>query len=198
MNVADQTPDQLLAESAEVHERNLRIGVRVMAGSTIMFFLAFVFAYFYLRSLNSHGLWRPGGVDPPQAWGAAILVLFLLSAGALPYSLHAARRGRPWLGAISVSLLLALAGCVAQGFEYAHLAFGPQSGGYASVFIGSTSLFVVFVFPVMYWIETLVAEGVRARHDPDGTVSPGLEELTLYWQLLAAIGVIVWVMLYLI
>jgi heme/copper-type cytochrome/quinol oxidase subunit 3 len=198
MNITDQTPDQLLGESAEVHERNLRIGVRVMAGSTIMFFLAFVFAYFYLRALNTNGLWQPAGVDPPQAWGAVILALFVLSAGALTYALHAARQGRPWLVAVALALLLALAGCVAQGFEYAHLAFGPQSGGYASVFIGSTSLFVVFVLPVLYWVETLVAEGLRSRHDRDAKVSPGLQELTLYWQLLAAIGVIVWVMLYLI
>ena len=198
MNITDQTPDDLLAESGEVHERNLRIGVRVMAGSTIMFFLAFVFAYFYLRALNSNGLWQPAGVDPPQAWGAVILALFVLSAGALTYALRAARRGRPWLVAVALSLLLALAGCVAQGFEYAHLAFGPQSGGYASVFIGTTSLFVVFVIPVLYWVETLVAEGLRTRHAADAKISPGLQELTLYWQLLAAIGVIVWVMLYLI
>jgi heme/copper-type cytochrome/quinol oxidase subunit 3 len=198
VNTTDQTPDYLLAEPPEVHERNLRIGVRVMAGSTIMFFLAFVFAYFYLRSLNSHGLWRPAGVDPPQGWGAAIVILFVLSAAALTYAPYAARRGRPWFAALGVSLLLALAGCVVQAFEYAHIGFGPESGGYASVFIGSTSLFVVFVLPVLYWVETLVAEGVRSRRIPEANVSPGLEELAFYWQLLAAIGVIVWAMLYLI
>jgi heme/copper-type cytochrome/quinol oxidase subunit 3 len=193
-----QTPDDLLAEPAEVHERNLRIGVRVVAGSTIMFFLALVFAYFYLRALDSHGLWRPDGVDPPQGYGAAIVALFALSAGSAAYAAQAARNGRRWLAAAGLSLLLALAGCIVQGFEYAHLGFGPRSGGYASVFIGWTAFFVVFVLGVVYWLETLFAEGLRNRQGPGPKVPPGLDEAAFYWQLLAAIGVLAWVILYLI
>jgi heme/copper-type cytochrome/quinol oxidase subunit 3 len=198
MNATGQAPDDLLAESAEVHERNLRIGIRVVAGSTIMFFLAFVFAYFYLRSLNSNGLWRPDGVDPPQGYGAAIVILFVLSAGSVAYAAYAARNGRPWLAGAGLSLVLALAGCSVQAFEYAHLGFGPQSGGYASVFVGWTIFFLVFVLPVIYWVETLLAEGLRNRHGPGPKVPPGLDELAFYWQLLAAIGVIAWLLLYVI
>jgi heme/copper-type cytochrome/quinol oxidase subunit 3 len=198
MSAPGQTPHDLLAESAEVHERNLRIGVRVIAGSTIMFFLAFLFAYFYLRSLDSHGLWRPDGVDPPQGYGAAIVSLFVLSAGSIAYAAHAARNGRQWLAAAGVSLLLTLAGCIVQAFEYAHLGFGPQSGGYASVFIGWTALFVVFVLAVVYWLETLFAEGLRNRHGPGPGVPPGLDEVAFYWPLLAAIGAVAWAILYLI
>ena len=69
-------------EPPEVHERNLWLGARVIAGTTIMFFAAFVFAYFYLRSLNNSNLWRPAGVDPPQRYGIAIVLLFVASAGA--------------------------------------------------------------------------------------------------------------------
>jgi heme/copper-type cytochrome/quinol oxidase subunit 3 len=198
MSAPQQTPDYLLAEPAEVHERNLRIGVRVIAGSTIMFFLAFLFAYFYLRSLDSHGLWRPDGVDPPQGYGAVIVSLFVLSAGSVAHAAHAARNGRRWLGAAGLSLALAIAGCVVQAFEYAHLGFGPQSGGYASVFIGWTALFVVFVLAVIYWLETLLAEGLRNRRGPGPQVPPGLDEVAFYWQLLAAIGGVAWAILYLI
>ena len=35
-----------------------------------MFFLGFVFAYFYLRSLNNNGLWRPAGVSRQPATGS--------------------------------------------------------------------------------------------------------------------------------
>jgi cytochrome c oxidase subunit 3 len=198
MSAPGQTPEDLLAEPAEVHERNLRIGVRVLAGSTIMFFLAFLFAYFYLRALDSHGLWRPDGVDPPQGYGAAIVSLFVLSAGSVAYAARAARNGRRWLALAGLSLLLALAACVVQAFEYAHLAFGPRSGGYASVFIGWTALFVVFVLAEIYWLETLFAEGLRNRHGPGPRVPPGLDEAAFYWQLLAAIGGVAWVILYLI
>jgi heme/copper-type cytochrome/quinol oxidase subunit 3 len=163
-----------------------------------MFFLAFLFAYFYLRSLDSHGLWRPDGVDPPQGYGAAIVALFALSAGSAAYAAQAARNGRRWLAAAGLSLLLALAGCIVQGFEYAHLGFGPRSGGYASVFIGWTAFFVVFVLGVVYGLETLFAEGLRNRQGPGPKVPPGLDEAAFYWQLLAAIGVLAWVILYLI
>ena len=61
--------DGPLDEPPEVNERNLWLGARVIAGTTIMFFAAFVFAYFYLRSLNNSHLWRPAGVDPPQRYG---------------------------------------------------------------------------------------------------------------------------------
>ena len=125
MMEAARTPHDPLAEPPEVQERNLWLGVRVIAGVTIMFFLAFVFAYFYLRSLNNADHWRPPGIDPPQAYGAAIVILFVLSAAALGYADWAARKARPWLPLVGVALALGVAGCVVQGFEYAHLGFTP-------------------------------------------------------------------------
>jgi heme/copper-type cytochrome/quinol oxidase subunit 3 len=196
MTASGQTRDDLLAESAEVHERNLRIGVPIITGSTIMFFLAFVFAYFYLRSLNSHGLWRPDGVDPPQAYGAAIVILLVLSAAAVTYAVRAARNGRAWLAPAGLSLVLGLAGCVVQAFEYAHIGFGPRSGGYASVFIGWTALLAVFALGAIYWVEIMFAEGLRNRHGQGPNVPPGIDQAAFYLRLLAIIGVIAWVILY--
>jgi cytochrome c oxidase subunit III len=196
MNETAQPPVDQLAEPPEVHERNLWIGARILAGATIMFFLAFVFAYFYLRSLNNSGNWQPSGVDPPQAWGAVIVVLFAASAALIAYAAQAARRGGGWLAAAALSLVLGLAGCVVQAFEYAHISFGPQDGGYASVFIGWTLLFVVLVLPAMYWVEILLAEGLRNRRASH--VPAGLGEAAFYWVFLAILGVIAWAILYLI
>jgi heme/copper-type cytochrome/quinol oxidase subunit 3 len=198
MNEAAQAPVDPLAEPPEVHERNLWLAARILAGATIMFFLAFVFAYFYLRSLNTHGMWQPDNVDPPQAWGAVIVVLFAVSAALLSFAADAARKGRAWLAPAGLSLVLGLAGCVVQAFEYAHIGFGPQSGGYASVFIGWTLLFVVMVLPTMYWVETLFAEGLRNRGASDAHVPAGLGDAAFYWGLLAGLGVLAWAILYLI
>ena len=44
--------------------RNLSAAAHLLASATAFFFLAFVFAYFYLRSLNNGHLWRPKHVDP--------------------------------------------------------------------------------------------------------------------------------------
>jgi heme/copper-type cytochrome/quinol oxidase subunit 3 len=196
MNQTAQTPVDQRAEPPEVHERNLWLGARILAGATIMFFLAFIFAYFYLRSLNTSHMWRPADVDPPQAYGAVIVILFAASAGSLAYAADAARKGRGWLAAAGLSLVLGLIGCVVQAFEYAHIGFGPQSGGYASVFLGWTLLFIVLVLPAMYWVEILLAEGVRNRRSSAEHVPAGLGDAAFYWELLAAIGVLAWFILY--
>lgn len=197
MEQTAQTFDQVPAEPPEVQERNLWIGARLLAGSTIMFFLAFVFAYFYLRSLNNAHLFRPHGVNPPTGYGIAIVALFAVSAIAFAYAARAARSGGAWIGAAGLSLVLGLAGCAVQGFEYAHLGFGPQSGGFASVFYGWTLFFAVMALPAMYWVETILATGLRHRNAP-GYVPAGFEAAAFYWTLLAAIGVLGWVILYLI
>lgn len=198
MNETAQAPVDPLAEPPEVHERNLWLGARILAGATIMFFLAFVFAYFYLRSLNTAGRWHPDKVDPPQAYGAAIVILFAASAGSLAYAAYVARNGRRWLAAAGLSLVLGLAGCVVQAFEYAHIGFRPQSGGYASVFLGWTLLFVVLVLPAMYWVEVILAEGLRNRRASGVHVPAGLGDAAFYWGLLAGTGVLAWAILYVI
>jgi heme/copper-type cytochrome/quinol oxidase subunit 3 len=184
-------------EPPEIHERNLWIGARVMAGTAIMFFAAFVFAYFYLRSINNSGRWHPDNVDAPKAYGAAIVILFVASAGAFAYAAQAASRQRQWLPAAGLSLALGVAGCVVQGFEYAHLGFGPQNGGYASVFIGWTVFFVVFALMALYWVEILFAEGLRNRTASRIHVPAGIGDAAFYWSLLVAIGVLSWAILYL-
>jgi heme/copper-type cytochrome/quinol oxidase subunit 3 len=195
----NETADSLgeaFAEPPEVQERNIWLGVRVMAGVTIMFFLAFVFAYFYLRSLNNAGRWQPPRVDPPQAYGAVIVGLFALSAAALAYADRAARSARTWLPVAGIALALGIAGCVVQVVEYANLGFGPLDGGYASVFLGWTLLFTVFVLVAMYWVEIVFATGLRHRAT-EAYVPHGLDAASFYWTLLAVIGVIAWVILYL-
>lgn len=187
-----------LDEPPEVHQRNLWLGARVIAGTTILFFAAFVFAYFYLHSLNNSDNWRPAGVDPPQRYGLAILLLFVASAAALAYASWAAREKRGWLPAAGVALALGLAGCVVQVFEYANLHFSPTDGGYASVFLGWTVFFVIFVLLTMYWVEVLFAEGVRNRGAEEAVVPAGLPDAAFYWGMLAGIGVVTWAILYLI
>ncbi len=183
------------AETGELHERIDRIGFALIAGATVMFFLGFVFAYFYLRSLDNSGLWRPPGVDPSTGFGIAIAAAFALSAVSFSYSSWAARNGRGWVAAAGVALVLGLFGCAAQAFEYAHISFGPESGGYASVFFGWTALYVVVVLLAMYRVETVFASGLRNRGapPPEG-FAPGAH----YWALLMGIGVLAWIVLYLV
>jgi heme/copper-type cytochrome/quinol oxidase subunit 3 len=198
MDADDQISTDVFDESPEVHERNLRIGVRVLAGSTILFFFAFAFAYFYLRALDSHGRWNASDAAAPDGFGVAITGLFVLSAAALSAATSAARRDRPWLARTGVALAAVVVAIVVQGIEYANVDFAPHDGGFTSVFYGWTALFAVVALGAVYWIAVLVAEGSRSRTADTRPVPPGLEEAALYLQVLATIGVIAWVLLYLV
>ena len=82
---ASQPPAGLTRETEEAgfyHEAALNsswTGARLAMGGLSFGFGAFIFAYFYLRSLNSHGLWHPAGFKNPQIGvGTAVVVLIVV------------------------------------------------------------------------------------------------------------------------
>lgn len=191
-----ETQPASYAETPELHERIDRIGFGLVGGATVMFFLGFVFAYFYLRSLDNNSLWRPAGVEPPDGYGIAIAAALALSAVAFGYAARVAKQGRGgWVAAAGVALALGLFACVAQAVEYAHIPFGPESGGYASVFFGWTALYVVVTLIALYRVETVFAAGLR-NHGRADAIPESFVPGAMYWALLAAIGVLAWVVLY--
>jgi heme/copper-type cytochrome/quinol oxidase subunit 3 len=180
-------------DAEELVPANLAVGSRLLAAATVFAFMGPAFAFFYLRSLNSNGMWRPNGVHPPQTYGAAVVVLLVASAVALTIAPRTSR----WPVAVALSLVLGLAGVGVQCVEYTQLGFGPMSGGYASVFLGWTSLTAVFTLATMLWLETLLAYGLRHSDAPPSVVTPRLSALSFYWTFLAGLGVIMWAILYL-
>jgi heme/copper-type cytochrome/quinol oxidase subunit 3 len=217
-------------EPPEVLARNLRTGSHLWSSATIFFFVGFLFAFFYLKVLDNAGLWRAKGVDPPIGLGTAVLVTFLLSAGIAWLALRERRaagteasldqaRLRGWRLRGLVALLLGLAAVVLQIVAYATLDFGPSSGGYASVYVGWTGMFAVFVLGGLYWLETIVATSYRYRKtahveagdaagdpyrtghdiaDPLALILPGLQAFVFFWLMLALIQVVTYVLLYLV
>src|SRR5438045_2663841 len=67
-----QTP--AYTEPIEVSERNLAVAGRLAGAAAAFFFVAFLFAFFYLRALNSDGNWNQHHLQPPWGWGVAVLV----------------------------------------------------------------------------------------------------------------------------
>src|SRR6476646_6594803 len=82
------------SEPPELMGRNLNSASHLLASATAFFFLAFVFAYFYLRSLNNAGQWLPKHVSPSQGFGAVVMALALISALVLRLGLLDRRRER--------------------------------------------------------------------------------------------------------
>jgi hypothetical protein len=181
-------------EPAELVPANLAVGSRLLAAATVFAFMGPAFAYFYLRSLNSNGMWRPAGIDPPQTYGAVVMALLVASAVALEIASRTSR----WRAAVAWSLALGLAGVAVQCVEYTQLGFGPMSGSYASVFLAWTALTAVFALATVFWVETLFAYGLRHPDAPPPIIRPRLSALSFYWTVLAGISLIMWAILYLV
>src|SRR5438034_10285600 len=97
-------------EQPDVLARNIRAGSRIWAASQAFFFLAFFFAFLYLRALNTNGLWRgwpPHHPTPSLAYGVAILICVLASAAVARTTVRLAPA--MWSAAVWASLAFALA-----------------------------------------------------------------------------------------
>ena len=208
-------------EPPEVLAANLRVGARLWGSATVFFFFVFLFAYFYLRSLNSHGLWRPAHVDPPQTIGIIVTLSIVLAALLLRFGYrdHVADRRPAWRVKGAIALVALIVAIAAQIVGWATQGFGPTNGGYASVYVGWTGFQALFVLGLAYWVETTLATSIRYRgaqneraaadaaqigdrtepdvHDPLSLVRPALEAVSFYALLFAVLAVIAWVILYL-
>jgi heme/copper-type cytochrome/quinol oxidase subunit 3 len=195
-------------EPPDVGGRALSVTARMLCGATTFFFLAFLFAYFYLRSIDAHHVFHPAHIKPNQALGAAFIACVVLSTAA---AVLAGRRmkasSRSWLTPGIASVVLGLVAIALQCIEYTAQHFGPTNGAYASVFCAWTGFYMIAVLFTMYWLETQVATEIRARHtpasgdgdiaDPDKLIAPALDAAVFYWGFLAAIGIVTYVTLYL-
>ncbi len=198
------------AEPPDWQPHALRLGGRLLCGSITFFFVAFLFAYFYLLALDMNGHFRIGKTQPPIGLGTAIAGLLLL--GAIVYRLAARRPLADVLTAGIVALVSTLAAVALQFYEYTTLSFGAASGGYAAVFFGWTAWYAVLALVGVYWIEVQVASllrlrlGARERRsqregvpaDDDELLRAGIEASSFYWAYFVAIGVIAFIVLYLV
>jgi heme/copper-type cytochrome/quinol oxidase subunit 3 len=212
-------PEGLTRASEEAgfyHEAALNAtwtGARLAVGSLSFAFGCFMFAYFYLRSLNSHGMWYPPGFKGPQAWaGALIMALVVLSAVVQHVGLARIKAGRKsaWQGSAAVALALGLAAIGLQVWQLTDLPFQPGRAGFASVFVGATPVFLIVALAAMIWLETLI---MRVRVIPEISFveqpptyaeafavqrfQSALSAFTLLWNYLAAVAVVFWVLFYL-
>ena len=210
-------------EPPELMGRNLNSAAHLLASATAFFFLAFIFAYFYLRSLNNAHLWRPKHVDPSLTLGTLVMALIVASAVLVRLGVldHRAGRRAQWRLKGVAALAVGLIAIVLQFVEWTSANFGPADGGYASVFIGWTAFNVLFALATLLWLENLLATAYRYRKIPTGApalgeasgdpgrlahdiadplslVRSGLESLSFYWAFLAGMGVLAWIILYLV
>ncbi len=188
-------------EPREWAPRSITTAAKMWCGATAFFFAAFLFAYFYLRSLDPNNSWTIGKhVSPSGGLGVSVMSCFLLSG--LFFAL-AARRPSDQFSMGVAAILLALVGVGLQFFEYSVLGFGPNSGGYASVFFGWTATYAAGALWGIYWMETNIAtlwrHGRTASSDVDeDLLQAGMSACSTCWTFYVGIGVIMFVVLYLV
>jgi heme/copper-type cytochrome/quinol oxidase subunit 3 len=200
-------PDAARAADVRQVTSNIAIGSRLLASSTAFLFMAFLFAFFYLRTLNSAGLWRPKHVEPVQSWGIAVLVLTILSVAVFDLARRRLASGTEsgWRGPSLAALGLGVLVIVAQGLEYATITFKTADGGWASVFWGWTLVQLLCWLGALYWIETLVAQSIRRppaapREGTAGSelLRPSADAAVVFLYTLVIVELFSYVLLYLI
>jgi heme/copper-type cytochrome/quinol oxidase subunit 3 len=187
---------------------------RLAIGGLCFLFGSFMFAYFYLRSLNSSGRWMGSGYVPPSMLeGTIIMAAVLLSAGVHYAALQQIKVGnkRLWVIGATIAFLLGIAAVVLQILELLFLPFWPGSSGFSSVFVGFYPVLIVVLLSAMIWLETLLA---RARFIPAISFveqpptykeafavqrfQASLSGFATMWNFLAVVTVLFWVLFYVI
>ena len=204
-------------EASFYHEAALNAswtGVRLAAGGLSFGFGAFGFAFFYLKSINSHDRWYPSGFTGPKMWqGVLIMALVVVSAVIQTLVLQRIKAGKkaPWQAGALVALVLGIAAVGVQIYQLADLPFWPGSSGFASVFVAFCPVYLTIAFCAMVWLEMLI---MRCRAIPEISFveqpptyaeafavqrfQASLSAFTITWNYLAAVAVVFWVLFYLV
>jgi heme/copper-type cytochrome/quinol oxidase subunit 3 len=202
-------------EAGFYHEAGLNAAwtaSRLAVGGLCFLFGTFVFAYFYLRSVNSSGRWMGSGYHPPSmVMGTVIMIAVLLSAGVHYAALQQIKAGhkRMWQIGGLIALTLGVGAVVLQILELLYLPFWPGSSGFSSVFTGFYPVFTVVLLAGMIWLETLLA---RSRFIPAISFveqpptyteafavqrfQASLSGFATVWNFLAVMAVLFWVLFY--
>lgn len=217
-DAAAQSSTEIAAQAEDdgfYHESALNAawtGSRLAIGGLTFLFGCFVFAYFYLRSLNSSRRWHGSGYVHPSVWiGTTIMLLAVISAGVHYFGLERIKAGHKAIWQIDalVAMALGLAAVGLQIYQLADLPFPPGSSGYSSVFAGFYPVFLTIQLAVLLWLEILLA---RSRFIPamlfveqpptipaTFTVQrfqASLSAFSTVWNYLALVAVLFWLLFY--
>lgn len=199
------TPEtiQIPIEPPDVEARIISIGAYLGAAAMAFFFIAFLFAFFYLRALNTNGRWgggKPGHhVHPALTVGIIVFVCVLASVALVRVSLAGFRAEKGYARRVAVVALgLGLAAVAVQCWQYTDLGFGPGDGGYASVYLGWTGFFTILAFVVLIWLEILLATPRPIGRMRAGRLESEFASFSIVWTMLGIVEVAAFILLYLV
>ena len=217
-DAAAGSPAEIAAQAEDegfYHESALNAawtGSRLAIGGLTFLFGSFVFAFFYLRSIDSAARWHGSGYVPPSLWmGTTIMLLAVLSAGVHYFGLQRIKAGHKatWQIDSLVAMALGLAAVAMQIYQLATLPFPPGSSGYSSLFTGLYPVLLTTQLAVLIWLEILLA---RSRFIPalsfveqPPTIAEtfsvqrfqaSLSAFSTVWNYLALVALVFWFLFY--
>jgi heme/copper-type cytochrome/quinol oxidase subunit 3 len=194
---------QIPIEHPDVEARIVSIGSYLAAAALAFFFIAFLFAFFYLRALNTNGLWgggKPGHhVHPALTVGIIVLVCVLGSVACVRLSLAGVRAQKSYARNVAIAALaLGLVAVAVQCWQYTDLGFGPGDGGFASVYLGWTGFFTIFAFVVLVWLEILLVSPQSATDLRRGRFEADAASFSIVWTMLGVVEIAAFILLYIV
>ena len=195
------------AEAPEVLGANIAVGARLLASGAAFLFMAFVFAFFYLRALNTDHAFHIAHGDTPTGFGVVVLACVLGSTAVFEFARRQLRGGTEaaWRAGGFLAVALGLAAVIVQVIAYFNLSFGAADGGLASVFLSFTVVFGLFWLGAVYWMETLWAQSMRQPTSAESEVSapsrvlrPSADGCVIYLYVMAVIEALAFILLYLV
>ncbi|HVN12691.1 MAG TPA: cytochrome c oxidase subunit 3 [Kineosporiaceae bacterium] len=134
-------------DSPEVVWRRQRLGVLLLIVADVAFVLSLVFAYLYLRGLDTEGGWLPKDGPQPAGAGLGWLIAAVMATSWLCYrwaesSARAGRRELVVLGVLA-AVVLVVADLALQIYQMVTAGFVVADGSYESAFMALTGYHVV-------------------------------------------------------
>ena len=171
-------------------ERARFIGARLLVAGDAFFFLGFLFAYLYLRALDSNGNWHPPHTDPSVVLGTITLVAVVAATALLRFAGNEQLRT-----ALAAALALVLVGVVCQGIQLFNPGFSPShGGGYGAVFVGFTAAFLAHLLGAAYWLETVAVDSLVSAQQRLLEARAALVFMTF----LSGVSIVAYVLIYLV
>lgn len=166
----------------------LFLSARLFVAADAFFWLGFLFAYLYLRALDSNHAWHPSGTDPSVALGAIAAIGVVAAAVALRWGVE--RTLRP---GVAAALLFTAVAFVCEGIQLFDPGFSPiHGGGYGAVFVGFSAAMVAHLLGALYWVETLFADRESGAEERVAQARAA----SVFMSFLAGVAVVACVLIY--
>jgi heme/copper-type cytochrome/quinol oxidase subunit 3 len=181
-------------------EATALLGMVVFIAAWAMLFAGLFFAYGAIRVRAA--VWPPPDLPRlPVGLPALATGLLALSSAALQSALAGARRGEAAVRGVGLALLLGLGFLALQTTVWRQLVAGglrPTDGNYGSSFYALTVFHALHVAVGLGALAWLAVSAWRSARAPGAASSVSLRLWTLYWHMVGAIWLVMFVAVYLV